>query len=69
MEHRNLQPSPYFGAEDPDAPFKARLLSHLEMLAIPRPRRVGKGECNRDCHIIERNHTLDLVKQFIRDSN
>lgn len=68
MSKKSPQPSPYFDASDPTAQFKAQLLSQLDMLLLPRPVRHTKGICNRECHILERNHTVELVRTFIREN-
>lgn len=61
-------PSPYFDSSNPANEFKANLLSHLDLLLLPTPKRHSKQACNQECHILERNHLVDVVKQFIREN-
>ncbi len=57
--------SPYYQSESSIALFKLRLIQHLDLLRMPMPHNSHEHECSRDCHIIERNHTLENIKHFL----
>lgn len=68
MTQENPIESPYFDSNDPAAGFKARLLSHLEMLRLPRTSSHNKQPCNKECHLLERGHMIEIVRQFVREN-
>lgn len=57
----------YYQPEISVAAFKLRLTQHLEMLRMPVMLPQHGKDCARDCHIIERNHTLESIKEFIQN--
>lgn len=59
-------PSPFSGRE-PQADFIKKILKHLDHLRVPILTHHLGGKCSRDCHLIERNHTVDAVKFFIEE--
>lgn len=44
------------------------LLQQLKKMRAPVPRRLIEGRCRPECHIIERNSTLDEIENFVRHS-
>lgn len=59
-------PSPYF--KDPKEAFKMALMAHLELLHLPHTRSHGKQPCNKECHLLEREHMINLIKQFVQEN-
>lgn len=59
--------SPYYQPESSVTVFKMRLIQHLEMLRMPttKPGHEHEQDCQRDCHIMERNHTIEVIKHFV----
>lgn len=66
MDNKKGVPSP-FQMEDPAVEIIAKILKHLDLLRMPILRHHVTKECSRDCHIIERNHTLEAVEHFIEN--
>lgn len=65
----NKSPSPYYQPENSITLYKMRLVQHLRLLRMPTPQSQHKHTegCSRDCHIIERNHTLDTIMHFVNN--
>lgn len=59
-------PSP-FQFTGPQAETVQRILRHLELLRVPIHQLHLEGKCSRDCHLLERNHTVDAIKHFIEE--
>lgn len=57
--------SPYFQPELNVPLFKTRLLEHLHILEMPKPLENHAHGCERECHIVERNHTIEVIRQFV----
>jgi len=67
LKPSNTPPSPYFQPDTPASVFKLNLLKHLEMLRMPLPEQKEHDmECGRSCHIIERNHTIEIINEFVK---
>lgn len=62
----NANKSPYYQPDNSVASFKMRLEQHLEMMRMPISLPQHQHECSRDCHIIERNHILQVIKDFLK---
>lgn len=61
-------PSPFqFNNDQPQAEPVVKILKHLELLRVPIAQMHLGGKCSRDCHLLERNHTLDAIKHFIEE--
>lgn len=60
-------PSPFMERQTALELYKMQLLQHLEQLRIPLPMdgQRHSADCERDCHIIERNHAIGLVRGFV----
>ncbi len=58
-------PSPYVGSSDPVGSFKERLLKHLELLHLPHAKTHPDKPCNKSCHLMEREHMINIIKQFV----
>lgn len=57
-------PSPYIPQETAKS-FKIRLKRFLDQQRVPHPVGKHEGECGRDCHMLERNYILAIVKEFL----
>lgn len=62
---KDAMPSPFFQPSSNLGAFKAHLLQHLELLRMPYLNPNHESPCDRDCHIIERNHTLEVLRELI----
>lgn len=58
-------PSPFQPRQEPSRELLAKIVRHLDLLRMPVLSHHLSGKCSRDCHIIERNHTVDAIKHFI----
>lgn len=47
--------------------FKKALNEHLDLLIMPVADHPKVSKCTRDCHVIERNHTVAALKHFIKN--
>lgn len=47
--------------------FKRELIQHLNLLTMPVAEHTRVNKCMRDCHIIERNQTVEALKHFIKN--
>lgn len=62
-------PSPYYQPESSVDLMKIRILRHLELMKMPtEAASTHASVCSKDCHVIERNHTLESVRQYIQGS-
>lgn len=48
------------------ADFKVCLLKQLHLLEMPKAID-STHQCERECHILERNHTIKVLQKFIED--
>ena len=64
-EKETSKPSPYYQPESSVTLFKLRVIQHLEMMRMPAVKDSHDEKCHRDCHIMERNHTIEAIKHFI----
>lgn len=65
MEPNLNSTSPYYQPEASVALFKLRLIQHLDLLRMPRPDGLHGQRCSQECHIAERNHTIETIKHFV----
>lgn len=67
MDKKKGKRSPYYETSDPVALYKIAFRHQLELLRIPYQRRRShkEGACSRECHIIERNHAIDVIEHLI----
>lgn len=56
--------SPYYQPESSVSLFKLRLIQHINLMRMPTVQD-DHGKCSRECHIVERNHTLEAIKHFV----
>lgn len=64
MAQKKLE-SPYFQPEQSVQVLKRKLIAHLDLLKMPVSLPTHGDECARNCHIIERNHTLEAIRHFV----
>lgn len=57
--------SPYYQPESSVTLFKMRLVQHLELMRMPTVAGQHDPECSRECHLMERNHTIEAIKHFV----
>lgn len=55
-----LIPSPFYLSKKDEA------LKFLEDMRLPEPREKSH-DCSRDCHIMERNYVLDVVREKLQE--
>lgn len=67
MDTKKSIPSPFQNSNDPAVEILAKILKHLDLLRMPVLTHHMTKQCSRDCHIIERNHTIEAVKHFIEN--
>lgn len=58
-------PSPFFQRNVPLLSYQKYLLQRVDKLKLEMPKEHARG-CNRACHVIERNHTLGLVRALLK---
>lgn len=57
--------SPFFQPGISAEAFKDSLLKHLDILSMPSSLDEHDHGCERDCHIMERNHTINTIRRFV----
>lgn len=65
MRNKPLVKSLYFQPEMTLGMFKNNLLKHLSVLEMPKGTEEHGHECNRNCHMMERNHTIETIRQYV----
>lgn len=63
-KHNEGQTSPYYQPENSVATMKLRILQHLDLMRMPAESQ-HTDKCSRECHMMERNHTIEAIKHFI----
>lgn len=64
MSEAQQVPSPL----QPVEVIKGKILRHLSYLRLPVPVAHDHGkDCDRECHILERNYTIGVLEHFIQN--
>lgn len=60
---KDMIPSPFF--HNPYQEVKSEALKFLDDMTLPEPK-IAHATCSRECHIIERNYVLSVVRERLQ---